>query len=358
MAGIDLFKPVVRPAEYHPHFHAILNLYPEEDRDVLRDWAAGFEDRDGKFVREFQTTFNSGFWELYLFAALKALDLKVDFRFNVPDFVITNFWNKFCVEATTAQNAKGKIAEWEGSIQHTLHPNIKGILQEATIRLANALTAKYQKYQDSYRKLSHVKNQPFLIAIAPYEQPAFRFQNDHAVRRVVYGYDEPVTVPKSDGSLHVLSHKMMPSIEKSTGVNVQLGFFREGKMNEVSAVIFSNTATYGKVRAMSKASNPHVIFETTRFDANSQRPTHTIKPKADYTEDILDGLVVLHNPCANFPLELKIFAKRGVTQYVWPLGDRLPTVYSYHGNLLQRTVITLESKCETTSEVSKWSNPG
>jgi hypothetical protein len=139
---------------------------------------------------------------------------------------------------------------------------------------------------------------------------------------------------------------MMPSVDKNADVNVQLGFLREGKMNEVSAVIFSNTATYGKVRAMSKAPNPHVFFETARFDGRSQRPMHTIKSRAEYTEDVLDGLVLLHNPCANYPLDLKTFARRGVTQYVWPLGDKVPTVFSYHGSLLQRTVITLQPNRE------------
>ena len=41
------------------------------ERAVLENWAQGFEDRDGKFVQEFQLTYESSFWELYLYAALR-----------------------------------------------------------------------------------------------------------------------------------------------------------------------------------------------------------------------------------------------------------------------------------------------
>lgn len=44
-------------------------------------------DRDSKFVQEVQTTYNFGFWELYLFAVFKELGIAVDFSHAAPDFV-------------------------------------------------------------------------------------------------------------------------------------------------------------------------------------------------------------------------------------------------------------------------------
>jgi hypothetical protein len=148
MGNLDLFRPVVPEAAFHPNFRHVLRDYPEADRAVLLEWAEGFEDRDGKFVSEFQRTFNTAFWELYLFAVTKELGFHVDFRFTAPDFVITNFRNEFCIEATTAHNARGKTAEWEVPWPR-LRPNPETVLEEATIRLANALTGKYSKYQES-----------------------------------------------------------------------------------------------------------------------------------------------------------------------------------------------------------------
>ena len=63
---MDLFTPVVPPERQHPNFRALVAKGLECERDVLRTWADGFMDRDGKFVTEFQTTFNWSFWELYL----------------------------------------------------------------------------------------------------------------------------------------------------------------------------------------------------------------------------------------------------------------------------------------------------
>ena len=51
---------------------------------------ARLKDRDGNVRKEFQPTFDSTFWELYLFAVMKHFHLEVNFSFNAPDFVITN----------------------------------------------------------------------------------------------------------------------------------------------------------------------------------------------------------------------------------------------------------------------------
>ena len=65
----------------------------------------------GKFVREFQTTFNSSFWELYLFAVLKNPGIEVDFSHSSPDFVAKNL--PLTIEATIASHAHDDGPEWE-----------------------------------------------------------------------------------------------------------------------------------------------------------------------------------------------------------------------------------------------------
>src|SRR5205814_9575323 len=56
--AMDLFTPVVPEGELHPNFRALIGNFSPGDRAVLAEWADGFVDRDGKFVTEFQTTFN------------------------------------------------------------------------------------------------------------------------------------------------------------------------------------------------------------------------------------------------------------------------------------------------------------
>ena len=41
-------------------------------------------DRDNKIIKEFQTSFNSTFWEVYLYAVLKNYGLDVNFNFSTP----------------------------------------------------------------------------------------------------------------------------------------------------------------------------------------------------------------------------------------------------------------------------------
>src|SRR6516225_6808307 len=84
---MDLFTPIVSEAEQHPNFRTISKQGNTFNFDVVNEWAIGFQDRDGKFVKEFQTTFDSSFWELYLFAVLKHFGLDVDFSVSSPDLV-------------------------------------------------------------------------------------------------------------------------------------------------------------------------------------------------------------------------------------------------------------------------------
>lgn len=114
--------------------------------DVLQDWARGFVDRDGKFVEEFQTTFNSSFWELYLFAVLKRYGMSVDFSQARPDFCIPSLGLN--IEATIASDAQGAEPEFA---RLGIPPGDLNIFNLQTIvRLSNSLAAKHRKYIESY----------------------------------------------------------------------------------------------------------------------------------------------------------------------------------------------------------------
>src|ERR1700731_3500848 len=112
---MNLFLPIVNKSRLHANFLSTLAPSASGVRAVLMQWAEGFTDRDGKFVREFQTTYNSSFWELYLFAVLKYLGVKADFTFASPDFVAVA--NPFAIEATIAGHAVDAVAEWEKTFE-------------------------------------------------------------------------------------------------------------------------------------------------------------------------------------------------------------------------------------------------
>ena len=172
---MDLFTPVVPEERQHPNFrmpNSSPALWPG-GRAVLEDWAEGFRDRDGKFVKEFQTTYNSSFWELYLFAAFKELGCKADLSHASPDFVLGSPAGEFIAEATIASHADGHALMERHDLEAVFDVDEEEVLTLAAIRLANAITAKHQKYQRSYAALPHVAGKPYVICVVPFEQPFF-----------------------------------------------------------------------------------------------------------------------------------------------------------------------------------------
>jgi hypothetical protein len=340
---MDLFTPVVPKKRFHPNFKHVAFKATPEDRQVLNEWAEGFIDRDGKFVTEFQTTFNSAFWELYLFAVLKEIGISVDFSYDTPDFVIDPSELPLVIEAGSASHAATGRPEWSGTIQELKELERAPIVEEATIRLANTLTSKYAKYQQHYAALPHVLGRAFVLAIAPFQQPFFWAQNYQAMQRVLFAYDYPsVHIDPFTGEREY-EHNYLWGVKKTSGAEVPLGYFRTAQMAQMSAVIFSNTATWGKVRALSRDPYPNVAFETLRLNVYGTKPTHAITPRAEYHESLLDGLHVFHNPHAQVPLPYALFAQPGVTQHSWLEQEGFPFVDQEHGAIIQRTTITVPS---------------
>ncbi|MDQ0972382.1 hypothetical protein QFZ31_002260 [Neobacillus niacini] len=184
-----LFNALYPEDKLNPNFLNITNEELPFARDLIKNWAEGFVDRDHKFVKEFQTTFNSSFWELYLFATLKELGFVVNY-YDRPDFVVEGD-NGFLIEATIASHAKDETPEWQKNYsEEELNEWTKEkIVDNATLRLANAFIGKSRKYTYSYKKLPHVKGKPYVIAIAPFDSPYLFLQNHHAIQRVLYGFD-------------------------------------------------------------------------------------------------------------------------------------------------------------------------
>jgi hypothetical protein len=54
---MNLFEDIAPKNEQHPIYQLIKADEYAPERAVLQSWAEGFEDRDNKFVFEFQTSF-------------------------------------------------------------------------------------------------------------------------------------------------------------------------------------------------------------------------------------------------------------------------------------------------------------
>ncbi|MFX0195305.1 MAG: hypothetical protein ACFFCW_04205 [Candidatus Hodarchaeota archaeon] len=185
---MDLFTSVIPESKWHPHYKHILLEHYNSCCEVLNEWGTGFQDRDNKFVKEFQSSFNPCFWELYLFAVLKDYGLDVDWSYRSPDFVVDSETGGFCIEATTAGAAQDKPNEWDVLISDIdiNAIDINGLNREAIIRLSNSISSKYKILHAQYGQLSHVRNKPFVLAVAAFKQPLFNLQYNRPIRALLY----------------------------------------------------------------------------------------------------------------------------------------------------------------------------
>lgn len=314
------------------------------DLELLQQWCAGFEDRDGKFVQEFQTTFNSSFWELYLHAVLKELKLDVDYRHARPDFVVTSP-HEFCIEAGSAQPVGGKPLE-PGQTDETmaLLEDLNELNRHAMVRLANSFHSKVKKYRESYITLEHVRDKPFVLAVAAFDSPAFFTLSTRPMEALLYNYyvDEEAFIA---GERETLEGEHLASVNKDNGAPIELGLFQCPAFSEVSAVIWNPCATWGKVRTMSPlVANERVVVQSVRYNPNSHLPHRLVETKPDTSETLLDGLTVFHNPFATHPLDPAVFRHTDVAQvYVDYSADEF-VFDRREGQLLFRTLQTIKTR--------------
>lgn len=296
--------------DLHPHFRHIMQDHYESVRKVISGWSSGFIDRDNKIVYEFQKTFNSTFWELYLHQAFKDSGMIVDFSCQSPDFTVTTKNNNILnVEAVIANNAHDSIPEYDATFKDLKeHPEF---LKFSCIRILNALVAKHIKYQKLYSNFSHVKGNSYIIAVAPFEQIGFSMQNNEAIIRVLYGQGVK-TIRLPDGTLD-WEKELTPYVLKENGAKLELGIFTNDKFKEISAVIFSTMATISKAVVQTDMKGD---IRVSRYDSEIGLLADII-PNRDHYETHLDGLQIHHNPFAINPLDPEDFAQYEVTHYFY-----------------------------------------
>jgi hypothetical protein len=335
--GMELFDLKVEPSHLHPGFKRLLDPNLAAERAVLSAWASGFHDRDRKFVKEFQTTFESSLWELYLHAVLKELRLGIDFTHHAPDFLVTNP-SCFTMEATIAAPPLGG-APAIGTGAPEIPADLNEFNREATLRACNAISSKLKRYRQHYSTLDHVKDRPFVLALAPFDRPLSFLEYDRPIQAALYGrhIDEERTM--AEGLSTVIEREIV-AVSKRPGVDVPVGLFCSDVCKEISAVVYSAVAGWGKVRALADSPGQLTVYTTLHASTSSSMPEVRRARKRDYSEHLLDGLHVLHNPFATHPLSVDVFKHPSLSQ------DRIERDGSLHrtrkeGFLMTRQIFSV-----------------
>jgi len=173
----DLFQTVdgLSNTDFHQKYLLLRdNNLLSSERRVVNSWFEGFVDRDNKIRKEFQTTFHSTLWELYLYQIFKSLGLSINWSKNRPDFIM-NGLVELNVEAVVSEIKQAGIPESSRGFDDIYSmieppwedPNYQEIMAEAITRYSNSILGKQQKYIAQYSKLDWMKNDvPFVIAVS------------------------------------------------------------------------------------------------------------------------------------------------------------------------------------------------
>lgn len=369
---MGLFDLVVEKSELHPNFERIMN--DPYKKKVLEGWSdEKLINRDGnsKFVKEFQTTFNSSFWEVYCYNVLKEIGAEFNFCYEHPDFVINYCGDTINIECTIASNAKIDPDESDVYARFNESKSLDDIVYAQTIRLSNAFASKYKKYKEKYCERNWVKDKPFIIAVEPFDQPHFMLTGIESIRLLLYGWEI-----EHGSSFDCKIEK----IHKNMETTLDMGVFLDPQYSEISGVLFSNTATIGKVDAM--GDDPNLTFGQIRYNLNYDRPQISVDSRlmqrkydwrckaikdnfkqfendykkytirrpyiqwnVDYKENIFDGLVLFINPYAKYPIPdifIDILHKNGVNVSKYDIEKNEDIWFANDHSLIQRIVVNLK----------------
>ncbi len=359
---VDLFAvdSSVNPKTLHPKFNDLNNQFGYRGaKEIISGWGQDFHDKDNKAKTEFQTTFHSTFWELYLHAVFKELGFVTSALHNRPDFIIKQP-SELYVEAVVSEISKDGIPETSrtvADVERNLYPiatreEFSALIDEAIVRHSNSFFSKLKKYRGFEKNGKSTKgyidcdwvapDKPYIVAICSYDQISYGREFIYSMSALLYGqYFDPLTK----------NYVIKSSIKKpGTDADIKLGLFNDASFHEVSAVIFSSTLTLGKLASLYKSANPSLdtILNIRHVPEEPKFRLHDVT--SDNPEILSDGLYVFHNPYASNSLDIKLFSRLAQfssdAQGFYQQGDHPLIASRYHTNFLPAALIN-QLKAET-----------
>lgn len=276
----------------------------EPGRMMANEIFATFDDADGNFIEQFQTTgFDSRIFELFLHGYFSRSGFCVDRSQSRPDFLIEGPMGRAAVEATTSNRERSFDMEQVMRDVDALTPEVQREVMrgELPIRLGGPL---FDKLKKQYWTLAHCAGLPLIIAIEAFHTTTSLLFTSSALCDYLYGVRHH-GANDSDGNLHITSTPIETHVLGSK--SIPSGFFDQPNAEHISAVVFSNSGTWGKFTRMGYQSGYH------RGNLSICRKglCHDPDPKAaepreffywldepPHEESWGEGLEVFHNPRA------------------------------------------------------------
>lgn len=297
---VDFFAPLASPDRLNRIFSTLEEERYSAARELIAAMMRYYEDADGNFVEQFQTTgFDARLWELYLYAAFTEAGYG-HLEARIPDLVVQGLRGKMGIEATTLNPSQKGGVPWP-STEAEILAYFENYLP---IRIARALKAKLY-HKTRYWTAPVMPDTPFLIALQDFHAPASMSTLTPAMTEYVFGVRHSMV--NGERKIERLSeHRFGEMVEPSY-------FFGLPESEHVSAVFINPLGTINKFNRIGYLAG----FGSRRIrivrhglrraeldgDGVGARPFEQAVHEAGYKESWIEGAVVLHNPNARIPLD-------------------------------------------------------
>lgn len=297
---VDFFTPVAPLDRLNRIFSTLEEEKYSAAREVIAAMMRYYQDADGNFVEQFQTTgFDARLWELYLYAAFTEAGY-APIETRIPDLVAQGLRGRIGIEATTLNPSQQGGVPWP-STRAEIPAYFENYLP---IRIARALKAKLY-HKTRYWTAPEMAGAPFLIALQDFHAPASMSTLTPAVTEYVFGVRHSMV----DGARkieRIAEHRFGDMVEPSH-------FFGLPESEHVSAVFINPLGTINKFNRVGYLAGfgsrrIRIVRQGLRRaeldgDGVGARPFEQAVHEAGYKESWIEGAVVLHNPNARIPLD-------------------------------------------------------
>jgi len=268
---------------------------------------------DDNFVPDFQTgNFDSRLWELYLLACFREQGMSVTQDYPSPDYLIERGGHACWVEAVTANPKDGRVQGFPAPV-HAPEDRTERLLGAPAVRFAKTLRSKLQR---EYEKVPHVQGHSFALALADFHAPSSMVWSREALPCYLYGVHPQII--DDPGGRRAVSN---PVSALAGDQKIPAGLFRDQSMAHLSAVIFSNAATFSKFNRMGflagwRPPGLTMVRDGVLFDrtpgALESKPFRLDVLSEEYAalwpggEAWCQELEVFHNPLAKYPVSFDL----------------------------------------------------
>lgn len=331
----DLFKDLNNEEKQHPHFKLLRdNIGLSAAKEVIQEISYHYKDIDGNFIDQFQTLngFDARIWELFLFSFFREQFFEFNRVYEYPDFLIFKNGLEIAVEAVIVSRRNFEFSE----IEPKTEKEIKKILSnDMPLMFGSAL---HEKSKKKYWEKPHVEGKPFLIAIADFHDNMSMTWSFSSLSEYLYGYRYEHEYDEL-GNLIVKPIKVEKYI-KQNETEIPSGFFLDENNKYISAIIFTSIGTLSKFNRIGKqaglGSKDCKLFRFSVFHdhtPNASLPNISIyEVNQESKETFSEGVVIYHNPNAEYPIEFRSMFDDRVSECFWDgemLKTYVPDIFPY-----------------------------